>query len=142
MKKIAICSGVLALGLLVVGVESGTIIRHLVQMVPVLAVLGLALRNRPEAKDASLAVFLFWFGIMALIWLFLLGVSRIVTGTFTPIEIAMTILMGGACLAGAYFAVTGESGRRWLARISAFAFAFALQFAFMWVSFLEPLAHD
>jgi hypothetical protein len=37
---------------------------------------------------------------MALIWLFLFGWARIVSGHFTPPEIAMTVVVGAACLCG------------------------------------------
>lgn len=43
---------------------------------------------------------IFWLMIMALIWLLLLGWARIVTGTFNPTEIAMTLVVGGASIAG------------------------------------------
>ena len=43
---------------------------------------------------------IFWLTIMAFIWLFLLGWARIVTGTFTPAEIAMTLVVGGASITG------------------------------------------
>ena len=37
---------------------------------------------------------------MISIWLFLLGWARIVTGHFSPVEIAMTLVIGVACLFG------------------------------------------
>ena len=44
----------LALLLVVVGIESGTLVRHLVQIVPVLLALGLVIR-RPEIGSAAAA---------------------------------------------------------------------------------------
>lgn len=37
---------------------------------------------------------------MTCIWLFLLGWARVLTGHFTPIEIAMTLVVGIACAIG------------------------------------------
>jgi hypothetical protein len=34
------------------------------------------------------------------IWLFLLGWARILTGHFSPVEIAMTVIVGAGCLCG------------------------------------------
>ncbi len=41
-----------------------------------------------------------WLAIMIAIWLFLLGWARILTGHFSPVEIAMTLIVGAGCLCG------------------------------------------
>jgi len=45
-------------------------------------------------------MFLFWLVLMSLIWLYLLGIARVISGHFSPIEIAMTILVGAAAIVG------------------------------------------
>jgi hypothetical protein len=37
---------------------------------------------------------------MALIWLYLLGLSNLISGHFAPVEIAMTIIVGAAAIVG------------------------------------------
>lgn len=46
---------------------------------------------------------------MVFIWLFLLGIARIVSGTFSPIEIAMTIVIGIASLLGIVVSLRGRT---------------------------------
>src|SRR5215510_5365747 len=90
----------LALALLAVGVVSGTFIRHVVQILPMLLAV-LVLHRRPAVGAyAALPIFVFWILIVFLIWLFLLGLTRIVSGHFTLIEILLTIVMAACCAAG------------------------------------------
>ena len=42
----------------------------------------------------------FWLFIMLLIWLYLLGIARVVTGHFTPAEVSLTVVIGLACVVG------------------------------------------
>jgi hypothetical protein len=86
--------------LLVVGVVSGTPVRHAIQVTPVLAAaLAVTLRQR-WGRFAAAPIFALWLFIMVLIWLFLLGIARVVSGHFTPIEIALTCVIGAACVIG------------------------------------------
>src|SRR5689334_19644652 len=62
-----------AVALLLVGVVSGTIIRHVIQVAPVVLAALIVFAGRPWSRFAAIAVFLFWLLIMLLIWLFLLG---------------------------------------------------------------------
>jgi hypothetical protein len=48
----------------------------------------------------ALAPFLAWFVLMVLIWSYLLGISHLISGHFSPIEILMTIIVGLAALVG------------------------------------------
>lgn len=48
----------------------------------------------------SLPCFLFWLALMIMIWLYLLGMPSIISGHFSSIEIAMTIIVGAASLIG------------------------------------------
>jgi len=124
----------LAIALLVVGMVSGTVVRHLVQIVPILLLLT-TLRRRPAAAAAAaLPLFAFWFAIAVLIWMFLLGVSRIANGHYTPIEIAMTIVMAACSLFGAVVSMKQGQVLPISARIGWFVVFVVLQVAAMWVS--------
>src|SRR4051794_794287 len=105
-RIVTVCLLAVVLGLLAVGVVSQTLLRHAVQAIPVLiALLGVSQR-RVSGRPAALGVFALWFLIMLLIWLFLLGIARIVTGHYTPAEIALTILIAAANAIG-FFAALG-----------------------------------
>ena len=88
------------LGLLGVGVVSGTPMRHIIQILPAALALALVIRRVPWASYAALPVFVFWLLIMVAIWLFLLGLARITTGHFSPAEVALTFVIGASCLCG------------------------------------------
>ena len=53
-----------------VGIESGTLVRHLVQIIPVLLALGLVIQRPEIGSAAAVAVFALWTLIMVLIWLY------------------------------------------------------------------------
>ena len=125
-------------GLLLVGVVSHTPIRHCVQVVPAVVALLLAIVRSPLARSASAPIFLFWFLIMSLIWLYLLGVARIITGNFSPAEIAFTILIGLSCVLGLVASYRSRSSAvNWIASLFVFAVFAALQVLFLWLS-LRP----
>lgn len=82
----AIALTTVLVALLLVGLVSGTILRHVVQVGPLLAAV-LAVTLRPGwSRFAAMPVFAFWLFIMALIWLYLLGLARVVTGQFSAIS--------------------------------------------------------
>ena len=93
------CLAIMA-ALLVVGVVSHGVIRHFVQTAPLWIAIVLGTRRSDLSKWAALPSFLFWLLLMIAIWLFLLGWARIVSGTFTVTEIAMTIVVGVAATLG------------------------------------------
>ena len=131
----------LALALLLVGVVSGTLLRHIVQILPIVAALALLTRRADWAAYAALPLFLFWTLVPVLIWLFLLGLSRIANGHYTAIEVLSTVVMAGCSIVGT--AKTVQLGRplRWPWRAVMFLVFGVLQFLVMWVSFLEPIAN-
>lgn len=131
----------LALALLLVGVVSGTFLRHSVQIVPILVATGVLARRPDWGAYAAIPVFLFWSFVVVLIWLFLLGLSRIANGHYTPIEVVSTFLMAGFSVVGAIRSVSlGRPSRTVESVLAAVMFA-AMQFAAMWVSFLKPIAN-
>ena len=131
----ALTTIIVALGL--VGLVSGTILRHAVQVTPIL-VASLVVMLRPGlGRYAAFAIFSFWFFIMVLIWLYLLGLARVVTGQFSAAEIALTMVVGFACLVGFPAAARMTSRIAWWAGLAGFAMFGALQVGAMWLS-LQP----
>ena len=101
-KELAFCSLAILIALYVVGAVSippGSL-RHEVQTLPLWFPIVLGFRQREITKWMALPLLVFWLAIVLSIWLFLLGWARIVTGRFFPTEIAMTIVIGVACLIG------------------------------------------
>ena len=136
-KIVASCLLALVVSMLLVGVVSDTILRHTVQVVPGIVGLVLLSRRIPWAPYAALAAFVFWLFIMTLIWLFLLGLARVVTGDFSAPEVGLTIGVGLASVAGivAVLRVRSTVGR--LHRVVAFLAFAGCQVAAMWIS-LQP----
>ena len=99
-KGIALCCLAVLAALYVVGAVSHEVLRHVVQTLPLWFPISFGFRGSEIAKWSALPCLVFWFGIMALIWMFLLGWSRILTGHFSSVEMAMTLVVGVACLSG------------------------------------------
>jgi len=122
-----------------VSVPPGSL-RHEVQTVPLWFPIVAGLRGKPIAKWAALPCFVVWLALMIAIWLFLLGWARIVSGHFFPTEIAMTLVVGAASIAGI------AAGLRWrtalppLAAAGVVAAFAALQLVALRVSFLPYIA--
>ena len=139
---IAGCSlAIIAALVLGVGIGSHLVLRHVVQTLPLWVAVALGLRRSRAAGWAGLPVFLFWLVLMALIWLYLLGMSNILSGHFTPLEIAMTLIVGIASVAGI---VTFFRFRSYLSAwgsTSIFVVLAAAQFACFRLSFLPAIAH-
>lgn len=132
----------LVLALLLVGAVSGTLLRHVVQILPIAVAAAVLLRRPALGAYAALPIFIFWICMVVLIWLFLLGLSQIANGTYSVTEILSTIVMVGCSVVGiAQCLPLGRSlgiGRR----VSMAALFAIVQVAAMWVSFLEPIATD
>lgn len=123
--------------LLLVGMVSGTFFQHVVQVVPVAVAIVMVVRRVDAAPYAAMPIFVFWLGIMILIWLFLLGIANITTGHFTPTEIALTIVIGAASAVGIATALRPGSTAS-LAKRAAWFVGFAVfQIAAMWLG-LRP----
>ena len=83
-----------------VGAVSHTLRIHLVQITPLVLVLVLLALRSEWGVTAAAPLFAFWLITMGFIWLFLLGVSRFLTGRFSNVEIALTLVIGLASLVG------------------------------------------
>jgi hypothetical protein len=98
---------------------------------------GLMLRGSPHGAAASVPLFVFWLGLMASVWSFLLGFVRVFGGTFTVVEILLSIVIGGASVLGLVAAMRlPTTGGRSLRFATAVCFSL-LQYASFWLS-LQP----
>jgi hypothetical protein len=140
-RFIWICLLGVIVSLLLVGLISGTPLRHLVQITPVAIALLAVWRRDSWSAWAALAIFLFWFGIMALIWLFLLGIANVITGHFTTAEIVLTLAIGAFCILGVAACARALSGSSVVHRVAAFLTFAAFQIGFMWLSFQPFVSH-
>jgi len=141
-RPMAACAVAIFLALMVVGVVSASVLRHVVQTLPLWVVIALGMRGSPWTRWAALPLFGFWLALMAVVWSFLLGWTRIITGTFSPAEIAMTVVVGAAAVVGLIAAV-GERSAVSLGGASLLAAAvLLLQLGAFVVSFRPAIAHD
>jgi hypothetical protein len=134
------CTAIIA-ALYVVGMVSGTELRHVVQTAPVWIAVVLGFRTHSLARWLALPIFIFWLAIMILIWLFLLGWARVLTGHFTPTEVAMTIVIGLASAAGIIAALRPRPAAGALPATAAFVLGAVLQFAAFRISMLPGISH-
>jgi hypothetical protein len=128
---------IVAAALIAVGLVSGTLPTHLVQISPlvlVLVLLGLAPRL---GSVVAAAVLSFWLVTMVGIWLYLLGLSRFLTGTFSPTEIALTVVIGGASLVG-LTASSRVGDLSLIARVPAIVLGVGIQALALWISY-QPI---
>ncbi len=125
-KCVAYCSLCVLVALYVVGAVSNGSLRHEVQTLALWGPIVLGFRQRELAKWSALPCLIFWLVIMVFIWLFLLGWARIVTGRYSPIEIAMTLVIGVACVTGIIVSL------RWRTAVNSFtAFGAAVLFGIL-----------
>jgi hypothetical protein len=117
-KWIGYCSLAVLVALYVVGAVSNGSLRHEVQTLPLWFPIVAGFSQRELAKWSALPCLIFWLAVMISIWLFLLGWAHIVKGHFSPIEIAMTVVIGIACLIGIRVALRWRTAVRPLTAVS------------------------
>ena len=139
-RRVSICLVGLAAALIVVGMSSGTLLRHGVQIAPIVVALAVMARHPRGGAYGALPIFAIWTVLVVLIWLYVLGIARVVTGSFSPTELVCTVVIAGCSLAGAGSCITLARPFR-LAQVVTGLALFALQVAALWVSFLGPIAH-
>jgi len=76
-----------------------------------------------------------------LIWAFLLGLSHTISGSFTPIERVMTVIVGVVAGEGIYLFIRLKSGLSLAAAAGIFLAMAIFQFGCLYVSFLPAFAH-
>lgn len=138
---IAVCCIAVIASLYTVGLKSGTIVRHIVQTAPLWIGVCLGLRKSDLAKWVAMPFFIFWLCIMTFIWLYLLGWAHIVNGSFSPIEIAMTLIIGVASIVGFVSSLRLRTSTGAVTAVAISLFSFALQVATMAVSLMPAIAH-
>jgi hypothetical protein len=140
-KSLVVACFVIIAALLVVGAVSHGVIRHIVQTAPLWFAIVLGLRGSEWSKWAAIPCFVFWAVVMILIWLFLLGWARIVTGTFSPTETAMTIVVGLASIWGVVKAFKIKTNIAWWKGILLIGVLAVLQVGALRLSFMSLIAH-
>jgi hypothetical protein len=141
-KAIGCCALVTMLALYAVGVVSNGVLRHLVQTLPLWFPIVLGLRRSESAKWTALPCFTIWLLLMTLIWLFLLGWANVISGHFTPVEIALTLIIGAASLAGLLIGLRWRTRLAWSRALLTLAVFAVLQLATVRISFLPSIARD
>ena len=92
---------VIAFSLLAVGLLRGTLVRQVIQIVPILMALRLTSRFPGYlGAYAAVSISAFWMLVMAFVWLSALGFSDLLPGPYAPIEIRSQHAHCGVCLGG------------------------------------------
>ncbi len=139
---IVVCSlAVLAALILGVGIPNHMELRHIMQTLPAWGVVILGVKRSRVTGWFALPVFVFWLVLMSLIWLYLLGVSHLLSGNFTAWEISMTIVVGVMCIIGIGTSVKIHSSLSKVSKAGVFVAVALLQFLCLRVSFLPAIAH-
>jgi hypothetical protein len=141
-KTVATCCLAVLIALYVVGavsIPAGSL-RHEIQTLPLWFPIVLGFQRRPIAKWMALPLLMFWIAIMTLIWLFLLGAANVVTGHFFPTEIAMTIVVGVACVVGLVDAARWRTSTPALPAMMVFLVFAVLQVAVFRISLIPYIA--
>jgi hypothetical protein len=141
-KIVAYASLAVLVALYVVGAVSITpgSLRHEVQTLPLWFPIVAGFQSKELAKWAALPCFAVWLTIMIFIWLFLLGWARIVTGSFSPTEVAMTLVVGIASIVGLITALRWRTVVHRAAAVSILLLFGALQWLALRLSLLPYIA--
>jgi hypothetical protein len=135
------CIVVIVALVLGVGLASNLVLRHLVQTLPIWAGVVFGFRRSRISGWIALPSFIFWLLLMAVIWCYLLGLSHWISGHFSGVEIAMTIIVGIASVIGIVSFVRFRSSLLPLPAAGLFIGMAAFQFACFRISFLPAIAH-
>lgn len=140
-RLVLVCCFLTIAALLVAGSVSHGVIRHIVQTAPLWIAIVLAFRESDWSTWAAIPCFLFWLLIMVAIWLYILGWARIITGTFSLTETAMTIIVGMASATGLFAALSRKTAVAWWRGIAVMVVVALLQLIALRVSLLPAIAH-
>lgn len=136
-RLLVICCLLVMAALLVVGAVSHGVIRHIVQTAPLWITIALGLRGARMSKWTALPCLLFWALLMIAIWSYLLtGTPHFVSGHFSPIEIAMTVIIGVSSIVGTVGALRMKTRVHVLPATVTFVVLAVLQFEALLVSLL------
>lgn len=141
--KIVGCSSLaILIALYIVGAVSATpgSLRHEVQTLPLWFPIVTGFQRKEWAKWSALPCMVFWLVIMSFIWSFLLGWASPVSGTFNSTEIAMTLVVGAASVAGIVVCLRWRTATRPIAAAGMFLLFAVLQVAAMAISLTPYIA--
>lgn len=125
---IAVCCLVIILTVVGgIGLASGLLLHHVVQTLPLWVGVVLGFRRSRATGWIGLPLFLFWLALMAIVWLDLLGITRVLTAHFSPLQIVMTIVVGIGSLVGIAMFWRFESSLSLTSAAGLFIIAAALQ---------------
>ena len=96
----------------------------------------------PWAKWAVLSPLVLWLLLMINIWLLLLGLPHLLSGTFAPIEIAMTITIGVAAVVGIATALSVRTAVPWTSAVGTLLLMACAQVFAPWISFRRGVSRD
>jgi hypothetical protein len=142
IRTLGICALILIVSLYIVGIVSHGIIRHTVQTAPLWLAVWLGFHRSPWTKWAVLSPLVLWFLLMVNIWLLLLGLPHWLSGTFTPIEIAMTITIGVAAVVGILTALRVRTAVPWTSAVGTLLLVAFAQVLALWISFQRGISRD
>ncbi len=139
---IALCCLAVILALVVgVGLANNLVLRHLVQTLPLWFGVASGFRRGRPTGWIALPFFLFWLALMVVIWLYLLGIARMISGHFSAVETAMTLIVGVASLIGIVLFTRFKSFLSPTKATALFVAMALLQLGCFRVSFLPAIAH-
>jgi len=141
-KTIGYCALVTLVALFIVGAVSNGVLRHVVQTLPLWFPMVMGLRQREIAKWASFPCFIIWLLLMTLIWLFLLGWAKVISGHFTPMEVILTLIVGAAAIVGSVTGFRWRTTLSWSKALSASLIFTVLELLALRISFLPSIAKD
>jgi hypothetical protein len=122
------------------GLGEPPVLRHVVQTALFWFGVILGFRHSQAAGWSTLPLFLFWAALMTCIWLYLLGISSLLSGHFSALEIAMTVVFGIASLFGIAMFVRLKSSLSWATRLIVLFLGMSIQIVCFRVSFLPAIA--
>ena len=139
-RRIAYCSLAILVALYIVGAVSNGSLRHEVQTLPLWFPIVLGFRQSHLAKWAAMPCFIIWLTLMTFIWLFSLGWAKVLSGHFSPVEIAMTAVVGTASIVGMSISFRWPATLSWSRGLASAALFGLLQLAALRVSFIPYIA--
>jgi hypothetical protein len=134
------CLAIIAALVLGVGLATHLVLRHIIQTAPLWIGVILGFRHSRATAWATIPLFMAWLILMTLIWLYLLGISNLLSGHFAPIEIVMTIIVGAAAIAGIGGCIRFKASLAPLWAGSLFLLMLVLQLTCLRISFLPTIA--
>ncbi len=133
MKTSVFCQLGIIVSLLCVSLISGTLTRHIIQIIPLIMLVIVSRRKNSWQSFAAFSIFSFWFLIVFLIWLYLLGIAKIVQGSFTGGEVILSIMIGICSIAGLINSLKSFTMKNNLAKINLLSATITLSLVLMYI---------